>query len=401
MKLFLSNNNSDNNYSAIDFLPLIFFAGRFLLYLAMMPNDIHGLGDFPNYFNVANLPGYPFFDFWTEYPPVISFYLKFLNLISKSNPYLFDFILYMTLTICGSISIWIFSRIANDLNLEKNDALIASFCYFGLLAFISYSWWYFDLIVVCIMLYILYALIHNKDNMAGFWLGIGILTKWFPLILLPSIFKFKNKKSFIKITILGIGITIIFWLFLYVLSPDLTLKSIQTQPSRSSWQTFWALIDGNMVTGAYIPLEARFDPLFTNLISGNPAVIPSWIPFLIFVGIGLFLMDRIKLLTYQNLLSFSGITWILFFLWSPGWSPQWILYLIPIILLSMPIYKGFLISFLLSLLTLIEWPILLGRQLFIGLWIIVPIRMIIFIYLLIIWIRNTKSTRENDLRIST
>jgi hypothetical protein len=200
---------------------------------------------------------------------------------------------------------------------------------------------------------------------------------------------------------LGIGITIIFWLFLYVLSPDLTLKSIQTQPSRSSWQTLWALIDGNMVTGAYIPLEARFDPLFTNLISGNPAVIPSWIPFLIFVGIGLFLMDRIKLLTYQNLLSFSGITWILFFLWSPGWSPQWILYLIPIILLSMPIYKGFLISFLLSLLTLIEWPILLGRQLFIGLWIIVPIRMIIFIYLLIIWIRNTKSTRENDLRIST
>jgi len=70
-------------------LPVVFFAGRLLLYLALMPNDIRGLGDYYNYFSVSNLPGIPFLDFWTEYPPIFSFFLEFLNIISNSNQYLF------------------------------------------------------------------------------------------------------------------------------------------------------------------------------------------------------------------------------------------------------------------------------------------------------------------------
>ena len=397
MKLFHSNNPTDNKINPITMLPVVFFAGRLLLYLALMPNDIRGLGDFYNYFSVSNLPGIPFLDFWTEYPPIFSFFLEFLNIISNSNQYLFDFFLYLFVTFCGSISIWLFSKIALDLKMNENDTFMVSFCYFGFLAFISYTWWYFDLIIVCLMLSLIYSLIHNKTDLSGLWLGLGILTKWFPVILLPAIFKYKPRKIFFKISLISIAITVVVWAILFIKSPELTMESLQSQPSRSSWQTIWALIDGNMVTGAYIPIEERFEPSSTNLRTGNPAVIPVWLTFLFFAGIGVILLNKVKLKTDLNLISFIGITWILFLLWSPGWSPQWILYLIPIILLTMPFNKGFLISFLLSLLTLIEWPILLGRQLFIGLWVIVPLRMIIFIYLLFVWIRITSKIQDIDI----
>lgn len=388
MRLINSSNLNSKNISTVEILPILFFAGRLLFYLALFPTDLHGMGDFPNYFSVTSLHGVPFFSYWTEYPPLFAFIIEAIHIISQGNQFLFDFFLYILITTSGAVSIWLFSKIANHLHTNPNDIGFSSFIYFGFLAFISYSWWYFDLVVVCIILITIHLLLNKKEKSGGIWLGIGILAKWFPLILFPAIFLFTKKKKFLKIFLIAIGMVVFVWGCLFIFSPEFTLASLKSQPSRNSWETIWAVIDGNMMTGAFIPLEDRLNPSLINNQFGYSAKIPVWLTFLIFSGMGICVMKKIRKLSEKTIISFIGITWILFFLWSPGWSPQWILYLIPLILLTLPIHKGLLTVFLLSLISLLEWPVFLGRQLYEGLMILILFRLLIFIFLLSNWIKD-------------
>ncbi|PKO07399.1 MAG: hypothetical protein CVU41_01490 [Chloroflexi bacterium HGW-Chloroflexi-3] len=401
MKFSNSSILKPKNISTAEILPIFFLAGRLLFYLALLPTDLHGMGDFPNYFSVTSLQGLPFFNYWTEYPPLFAFLIEVIHIISQGNQFLFDFYLYILITISGAISIWLFSKIASHLLTNPNDVVFTSFIYFGFLAFISYSWWYFELVVVSIILITIHLLMIKKEKSVGLWLGIGILAKWFPLLLFPAIFLFSEKKKFLKITLIAVGMVVFVWGCLYIFSPELTLASLKSQSSRNSWETIWALIDGNMVTGAFIPLENRLNPSLINQHYGNSAKIPVWLTFVFFSGVGIFLMKKIKNLNKKNMISFIGITWILFFLWSPGWSPQWILYLIPLILLTLPIHKGFLIVFLLSSISLLEWPVLLGRHIFQGLWILILFRLLIFIFLFTFWTGGLLKTVNALLRQTT
>jgi len=400
MKVFSKNNLDTNKLTAISILPLLFFAGRLLLILALLPNDLHGYGDFQNYFDVASLHGLPFFQYWTEYPPLYAFAIKFVYFLASGNQILFDFILYFLLTIAAAVSIWLFTEIAKSLEIDETNVALQSVVYFGLLSFISYSWWYFDMIPVCLMLAAIYSFIRRKDTATGVWLGIGILTKWFPILLLPAIFQFRKMKQFLKITTIALGLMIAVWGFLHFLSPEMTRAALQSQPSRSSWQTVWALIDGNMTTGAFVPVEWRTYPEAATFSRGNPARIPTWSTLILFGSVGLFLLTRLKNTKHKSLIAIIGITWVIFLFWSPGWSPQWVLYLIPIILLSLNIRSGFLLCFMLVVITYLEWPTLLAHQLFAGLWVIVLIRSLLFIGMMLQWIKITQTTKEADSLIS-
>lgn len=374
----------------LEIAPILYLAGRLLLYLALFPSDLHGLGDFPNYFSIASLPGLPFINYWIEYPPVFAITLKTIQVISQGNQFVFDFILYFLLSIAGSICIFLFFKIAEFIIPKKEQIPVIGTLFFGFLSFLAYTWWYFDLILVCFMLLGAYYLLKDQNTQAGIWIGIGMLTKWFSFLLFPAILLFKKKKEFIKITIIACSIVLFFWGLLFLLSPENTLTSLRSQPARNSWETLWALIDGNYTTGAFIPLLNRLDSNSIQQEFGNPAKIPSWLTLIIFLGLGLFLMTKIKRVNKHNLLAFIGLTWMLFLLWSPGWSPQWILYLIPIVLLTFPASKGLFITFGISFISFLEWPVLLSRQLYAGLWIIVPLRTLLFIYLLVYWFKKSK-----------
>ncbi len=380
-------------------LPVLFFAGRLLLFLALIPNNLHGFGDFPVYFQVTSFPGFPYIHTWSEYPPLFAWFIEIIYQISSGNQFLFDFILFLLLTICGSVSIWLFSEISKKIDLQKDQQTIVSLAYFGLTAFLAYTWWYFDLFPVMLMLWAIYLVLINKNKTAGFVIAIGILTKWFPLLLLPAIFRYKKWKQALRIAIIAAGITLLVWFVFYLISPTMTMASLQSQPSRASWQTIWALIDGNLTTGEFIPLQERLWPEAAVFPRGNPAIIPTWISLVFFGLIGLYFMFRFSNKTPIGFLSMAGITWALFLLWSPGWSPQWTLYLLPFILLILPSNKGWFISFLLLLLTLIEWPLLLKHGLWMGLWVIVPLRIIIFIYLIFSWQKQISLPKKQALPV--
>jgi len=366
-------------------LPLLFIAGRILLFLALIPNNLHGFGDFPVYYNVANLPGLPYFASWSEYPPLFAFIIECIYMLSNGNQFLFDFILYLLLTICGAVCLWLFFELSKEISADENQLLVINLVYFAFMAFVSYTWWYFDLVTVMLMLLAIYLVVKEKHSATGLVLTAGILAKWFPLLLIPALFKHKSWKIAAKITAIAVTGVVLVWGALYLVSPTMTLASLQSQPSRASWQTIWALIDGNNRTGEFVPLAERQWPEAATFPRGNPARIPTLIPLIIFGTIGLWSLFRYKTKSRQGLLAMIGITWALFLLWSPGWSPQWILYLLPIILLTLPPEKGWLISFLFLLITLIEWPLLLKHNLYAGLWLVVPLRIFILCMLIFYW----------------
>jgi len=361
-----------------------------LLFLAFIPDGLHGFGDFPIYFENAALPGLPYFKYWSEYPPIFAWIIEFIYFLARGNAFVFDFILYLMLSIAGSISVWLVANISNLISNSEKDTQQRTVIYFGFLALTSYTWWYFDLIPVTMMLAAIYFLLKENDQQSAIWLGLGMLTKWFPVLLLPAIFRVRKLKSFLKIAAISIGMVIVVWGIHYIISPTMTWASLQSQPSRSSWQTIWALIDGNMTTGAFVPIGEKIWPEAANFQRGNPAVVPTWATLIVFGLIGLWLLFKMNAQKKSNLLAMIGITWILFLIWSPGWSPQWILYLLPLICLSLPISRAMILTFGLFFITLIEWPFLLTHHFFAGLWVVVPIRLIFFGLLILYWFQTSK-----------
>jgi hypothetical protein len=136
----------------------------------------------------------------------------------------------------------------------------------------------------------------------------------------------------------------------------------------------WALVDGNMGTGNFGPESERADPQHAAQPMGHSARIPSWLTLIPFAALGLLALVKIPRGGAREQVAFLGVTWALFLLWSPGWSPQWVLYLLPLMLLVLPLPRGVLLALALAIVSLLEWPILLSRGAFEGLYLTVPVR---------------------------
>ncbi len=69
----------------------------------------------------------------------------------------------------------------------------------------------------------------------------------------------------------------------------------------------------------------------------------------------------------------------------PGYSPQWVLYLLPLTLLLLPPRRGILMSIVLLAVNVLEWPVLLARGWFQGLYLLVPVRTLLLLLLTILF----------------
>ena len=169
---------------------------------------------------------------------------------------------------------------------------------------------------------------------------------------------------------------------LAVLSPEYTWASIRSLGNRSSWQTVWALLDGNLGTGAYH--ANRLDPAAAVAPQGEPAVVPSWLTLLLFGGLGLWVWIKTPSAGGERrVIRFTALVLVLFFLWSRGWSPQWLGMLAPLLLLVLPLDRAALYLVVLTFVNIAEWPVLLSRGLNQWLYLTVPVRTALLVLLAI------------------
>jgi len=144
----------------------------------------------------------------------------------------------------------------------------------------------------------------------------------------------------------------------------------------------WALLDGNYTTGNFGPITDHFDAAKAGRPLNNPARIPSWLTLIPFGLLGLFVLTRPRVLPDAKFeaIIFTTFTFIIFLLWSPGWSPQWQTFIIPLFLLSFSEKRAVLYIIALGFINFLEWPVMLSR----GLNQLLPITIIARTLLLII-----------------
>lgn len=377
--------------------PLLFFFGRIILTLSLLPNLQDGVGGLQVYYQWADLFDWAFVDYWSEYPPLFPWLNKSIYLLCQGDYYLFLLVSVLIFSLAGAMLLVVHSKLSHRFYQPK-EANIRDLMLFGLLSVLPYTWWYFDLIPVLLMMLGLQLLLENKVLASGFSLAAGILSKWFPLFVLVAAIRALPGKKALKLSLITLGMTVLIFGGLYWLSPVNTGASITALTGRNSYETAWALIDGNMTTGeVFLPSE-HADPAAAarDTQRGNAAVIPSWLTLPIFGLLGLAAIWKMERGRDHHVISLTGITMCVFFIWCSGWSPQWILFLLPLITLSFTWNRALLLSGSLIFLTILEWLVLLARHIYPALYVIAPLRVILLAVMTYHWVKSLRGTAADS-----
>jgi len=357
------------------FLPLAFLIARLILLLSLPLEGLRSYGDFWDYILLAKL-GRPFWDIWVEYPPLFPFLSRWLFLLAGGRQHSYEYLLALTFSLVQAGNFYLFLKLAEKIY-PYQEIWKRGLVYFTLLIGLFYGWAYFDSLAVMALLLGLYWLLTERDVPAALALGLGALTKWFPILVLAAAWKWRPPWKAFKITLIALGIIAIVWGGLYALSPDMTKATLASQGAKGSWETVWALLDGNIHTGNFGAEADRTLPETAYRQIGNPPRLSPWAALILFAALGLWVFLRTDLKNEHQSIAFVGLTFVVFLFWSPGYSPQWTLYLLPLILLGIPGREGILLGAVFVFLNLLEWPVLLSRGYFWALWVIIPLRMVV------------------------
>jgi hypothetical protein len=357
--------HQDAEQGGIFLILLLFFTSRLMMLLAFPPENLIFYGDYQHYFNLADLTSrgfYPFIHYWYEFPPIF----PYLNIIvyrlagQQLKNYIMILAFVLLLVECGNL--YLLYRLAFIVR-RRAAAIQLAWIYTAL--FIPVFFWLgnFDTLTTFFILLALYALITNKNKLLVMALGLGTMVKFLPVILLASVWRVRGWKSALIYAGATVLISVLIFLPFALLNPAMTLASLGAQVGKSSYETGWALLDGNTTTGNFGPITDHFDAAKASQPVNNPAKIPPWLTFIPFGVLGLYVLTRPRVLPDAKLdaVIFTTFTFIIFLLWSPGWSPQWQVFMIPLLLLSFPQRRAVLFIIALGFINFLEWPVILSR----------------------------------------
>ena len=348
------------------FILSLFIGFRLMMLMAWPAETLTQYGDYQHYYNLAALSEMgllPFLDYWSEYPPIFPFLSVALYQMSGGVFKNYALLLSLTLLAFETGSLVLLYRMASEIR-DKSQATWVSGLYVAL--FIPVFIWLgtFEAMTAFFVLLTLFALRRGQSSLPGIAIGLGALTKLLPLLLLATIWRTRGWRAALVTGLLALLVCLVVLGPLLILSPDHTLASLKSQGSKSSWQTVWALLDGNTAnTGIFGPVADHFDPVKPMTQLYNPSRVPGWLTLIPFALLGLFIFTRPVLRHADDPFIFAALTFTILFLWAKGWSPQWQIFLVPLLLLSLPIQRALLFVLVLGFINLLEWPILLSRGL--------------------------------------
>lgn len=356
-------------------LLLYLFVGfRLMMLIVYQPILVGGIergvtagGDFSYFYALGQLSDaghLPFRDYWYEFPPLwAASYLAVYQLTaSGAGPSYTTFASMMGLVMLAfdTGSLVLLRRIGGCLH-GSDVGLSLAWVYAALTAPAVFIWWNFESIVAFWFLLGLWELVQGRDLRGGVATLAGSLFKFVPLVLLGPVWRFWGWRAALRYTLVALGGFALVYGLLIAVTGEMGTASLLAQFSKASYGTVWALLDGNYTTGIFGSIEAHFDPASATEPQGNPAVIPWWLRLVVFGGAGLYAFAQVRRFDARGVVAFAGLTLLLFFLWAQGWSPQWLLLIIPLVLLNFPDRNGVLLVLLLSLMAFTEYPLLFIR----------------------------------------
>jgi hypothetical protein len=221
----------------------------------------------------------------------------------------------------------------------------------------------------------LYLLLRGRPFWSAITTGTGFMIKLIPLILLPVGARIPNARGrgakrnwcitipFLNLSfdiwhlILYLGtfaITVVaIGLPFYLLNPRLVWGPLVISGARAPWETVWALLEGEFGYGI-IPLDMRnlvWDPASSPAGSSLPWILIT----LVFGLVYLFAYTRpFDWKSPRNVVAFTGFTLMLFVLYSKGYSPQWLGWVLVFVALLLPNLRGAFYAVVTGFLNLVE-----------------------------------------------
>lgn len=319
--------------------------------------------DYLYYYEVASLSSqghFPFIDFWFEYPPAFTYLMIGVYQWTRGvNDYdYFARALSLVMLPFESLVLINLYRIGRRLS-GPVVAVRLAWIYSALLLPVFFWQYSFDSMVAALVLQSLYWMMSAQNTASAITLAVAIATKFSPAFLIGTAWRFAGDVwGAVRYTfIVAVGVAMIFLPFILI-SPAYTMASFQSLIGVSSWETVWAIIDGNKSNGNVGPLSRHFDLSAAAVPTANPQLLPMWVTLIPFALIFLFVFTRrLDRTNPRHMIIFTGITLTLFHVWSKGWSPQWVTLLLPFLLLFYPNVRGVLYCLAFSLVTFLDWPL--------------------------------------------
>jgi len=380
------------------YLPVVvLFVALRLMILATFPADNLALfGDYVYYYELAAYSdqGYlPFIHYWSEYPPVFPFLSVGVYQLSRllgGDYRVYIYLMGLVMLAFNTANLALFLRLARRLAGDEAAERLG-WVYSVLFVPLIYTWWTFDALTVFSLLLALELLLSGHERWSAAAMGVGALVKLVPLLVFPAVVRTRPWRRWLAYgltaaAVIGAVVVPLVWA-----GGAMAVASFRAPGGWSSWQTVWALLDGNLRTGLLGPATDHFDLSLATKPVGNPAWVPESVRLVAFGLLYAAIFWRAHLGECpRRLVAFVCLTFVLFFLWSKGWSPQWQTLLFPLLLLVLPLGRSVLFILALSFVNLAEWPVLLSRGLNAWLYLTVPVRTGLFVLLIVELWRKVK-----------
>jgi hypothetical protein len=355
-------------------LLILFIAFRLMLLIGYPPFNVGGAergvgvgGDRLYHYTLSALAEdglYPFRDWWSEFPPLwyVTTTLIYVGLGEGATYDNWALLLGFLMIVSETGNLILMRRIGTKLHGEATGMALA-WIYALMVAPAIYMWWNFDTLVAFWLLLSVWLLVRKMEVRSALAAGVGALTKFVPFLIFGAVLRFRPPQQAARYIAVALGIFVLAYIPLFALNSEFTLISLTAQFNKPSYQTVWALLDGNYTTGNFGTIESHLtaNGVTDGVSDKNPPAIPSIVRLALAAAIGLFVYARTRRFDNIGLVAFVGITFIIFYLQSQGWSPQWLAQVIPLVLLVFPTRDGALLCVMLSVLAFAEYPFLFIR----------------------------------------
>lgn len=341
---------------------VLFIAFRLMTLLLYRPGGF--IADYSDY-STSYLPFaqwsdrglYPFIHYWLEWPPLFSWlvvgvYRLSLLIPSWTDPRLwYNTLLGLSLLPFEVGNFVVIYLIALQLY-DKSKAFTCVLIYSCLFApLYVWSGWN-DSMSLFFLLLGLYLLLREKGAIAGIIAGVGFWVKVIPILLLPVglrvLTDMRRKALFLVASCVTLFLVALPFLWI---NAGFLWAFFANMMGRSSWETIWALLDGYYSYGVVGADRLTVPSDFSTHASSLP-----W-PMITVVFALLLVWLYTRRLDYGDKLkvvALTGLTINLFTLYSKGYSPQFIVQLIPFVLLMLPDLRGVGYILLLDIVNFLE-----------------------------------------------
>ncbi|MGE5619949.1 MAG: glycosyltransferase 87 family protein [Sphingomonadaceae bacterium] len=355
-------------------LLVLFVCLRLSLLLISRPQGyFYDASDYDFYLEFGRLADrglYPMLHYWTEYPPVFPWISVAAYRAVEALP-----------TLNGSPIFWLRLALGSFLLLFDIGNLVLIYilghaihtparairgAWMYSLLFTPLHVWlgWFDTMPLFFLLLAVTLGVKGRRDWASLAAGFGFMVKILPALAFPTLLRAEQRPwAWVKMVGLATLAAASVALPFLLAAPQFLRASFQSMFSRSPWETPWAIYEGYFGYGQVAPLQDRLDP--------STAGYQAYESHLPWTAIGLGFAVLYLLLWWLsarrqdarqglNQVAFTGLSINLFLLFSKGYSPQFLVYLVPFVLLVVPPLRAVGYLSLLGVINLIEYPVYLA-----------------------------------------